>query len=241
MTRPTSPSPASTSARCSRNGWARTSASPSSATCSAAARPAPSTGRWPPSRGTWPSRRSLAATPQSVPQLIVVRDNWVAKVPLMESVARTRELAERIAAKDHDTALMMRGNGYTEMITVLRSISQAPPNAQTRRVPGHPDRPAERRRAGPGHERRGRGRGPARAGPGPHHAQGRRQLPRPDGRGRPRAAVGRRRGLERPRRGRAGDQPRRPDRQGPVRHRPRPGGPERARPADHRRLGRSRP
>jgi 6-phosphofructokinase 1 len=75
----------------------------------------------------------LAATPQSVPQLIVVRDNRVAKVPLMESVARTRELAERIAARDHDTALMMRGNGYTEMITVFRSISQALPTTQTRR------------------------------------------------------------------------------------------------------------
>ena len=75
----------------------------------------------------------LAATAQSVPQLIVMRDNRVAKVPLMESVARTRELAERIAAKDHDTALMMRGNGYTEMIYVFRSISQALPSARTRR------------------------------------------------------------------------------------------------------------
>jgi 6-phosphofructokinase 1 len=75
----------------------------------------------------------LAATAQSVPQLIVMRDNRVAKVPLMESVARTRELAERITAKDHDTALMMRGNGYTEMIYVFRSISQALPSARTRR------------------------------------------------------------------------------------------------------------
>ena len=77
----------------------------------------------------------LAATPRSVPQLIGLRDNRVAKVPLMECVARTRELAERIAARDHDTALMMRGDGYTEMIHVFRSISQALPSAETRRRP----------------------------------------------------------------------------------------------------------
>jgi len=75
----------------------------------------------------------LAATPESVPRLIGLRDNRVAKVPLMECVASTRELAERIAARDHDTALMMRGNGYTELIHVFRSISGALPSARTRR------------------------------------------------------------------------------------------------------------
>jgi 6-phosphofructokinase 1 len=75
----------------------------------------------------------LAATPQSVPQLIGMRDNRVAKAPLMECVARTRELAERIAARDYDTALMMRGDGYTEMTHVFRSISRALPASRTRR------------------------------------------------------------------------------------------------------------
>jgi 6-phosphofructokinase 1 len=75
----------------------------------------------------------LAATPRSVPQLIGLRDNRVAKAPLMECVARTRELAERIAARDYDTALLMRGDSYTEMIHVFRSISRALPGTQTRR------------------------------------------------------------------------------------------------------------
>jgi 6-phosphofructokinase 1 len=75
----------------------------------------------------------LAASPQSVPQLIAMRGDRVAKVPLMECVAQTRELAERIAARDHDTALMMRGDSYTEMISVFRSISQALPSARSRR------------------------------------------------------------------------------------------------------------
>jgi 6-phosphofructokinase 1 len=78
----------------------------------------------------------LAATPRSVPQLIGLRDNRVARAPLIECVARTREVAERIAARDHDTALMLRGNGYTEMISVYRSISRALPSPRTRRRGG---------------------------------------------------------------------------------------------------------
>jgi 6-phosphofructokinase 1 len=75
----------------------------------------------------------LAATPESVPHLIGVRDNRVAKVPLMDCVARTRELAERIAARDVDTALMMRGDSYTEMIHIFRSISSARPSPHSKR------------------------------------------------------------------------------------------------------------
>jgi len=74
----------------------------------------------------------LAATPQSVPQLVGMQDHRVAKVPLMECVARTRELADRIADKDYDTALMMRGDRYTEMIHIFRSISHALPSPQTK-------------------------------------------------------------------------------------------------------------
>ena len=51
----------------------------------------------------------LAATADSVPQLIGIQFNRVATVPLMECVAQTRKLADLIAAKDYDTALTMRG------------------------------------------------------------------------------------------------------------------------------------
>jgi 6-phosphofructokinase 1 len=46
----------------------------------------------------------------------------------MECVTRTRELANRIAAKDFNTALMMRGDSYTEMIDVFHSVSFALPS-----------------------------------------------------------------------------------------------------------------
>jgi 6-phosphofructokinase 1 len=74
----------------------------------------------------------LAATPQSVPQLVGMQSNRVSKVPLMECVARTRELAKRMAARDYDQALMMRGDSYTEMIHVFRSISYALPSLRTK-------------------------------------------------------------------------------------------------------------
>ena len=96
----------------------------------------------------------LAATPESVPQLVGIRGNRVVRVPLMECVARTRELADRIAAKDFDTALTMRGDSYTEMIHVFHSISHALPS---HRHHGRSNRigRAQRRRARAGDERGG--------------------------------------------------------------------------------------
>jgi 6-phosphofructokinase 1 len=70
----------------------------------------------------------LAATADSVPQLIGIHFNRTSKVPLMESVAQTRRLTELIDAKDYDTALTMRGDSYTEMVHVFHSISHALPN-----------------------------------------------------------------------------------------------------------------
>src|SRR6478735_1949871 len=56
-----------------------------------------------------------------------VHHNRVAKAPLMESVAKTHELASLIAAKDYDTALTLRGDSYTELAHVFHSISHALP------------------------------------------------------------------------------------------------------------------
>ena len=81
----------------------------------------------------------MAATPRSIPQLIGIQYNRVSKVPLKEAVAKTREVAELIAAKDYDTALAMRGDSYTEMVHVFHSISHALPSSQARTGrPGSP-------------------------------------------------------------------------------------------------------
>ena len=57
----------------------------------------------------------------------------------MECVAQTRELADRIAAKDYDTALTMRGDSYTEMVARLPLASRTP----------LPERPSHEDRAEP--------------------------------------------------------------------------------------------
>lgn len=69
----------------------------------------------------------LSATADTVPSIIGMRNNRVGKAPLMDSVAKTRELASLIAAKDYDTALTLRGDSYTEMAHVFHSISHALP------------------------------------------------------------------------------------------------------------------
>ncbi len=72
----------------------------------------------------------LSATAQTVPSIVGMRDNRVAKAPLMESVAKTHELAGLIAAKDYDTALTLRGDSYTELAHVFHSISHALPGGR---------------------------------------------------------------------------------------------------------------
>lgn len=72
----------------------------------------------------------LSATADTVPSIIGVHHNRVGKAPLMESVAKTHELASLIAAKDYDTALTLRGDSYTELSHVFHSISHALPGVR---------------------------------------------------------------------------------------------------------------
>lgn len=73
----------------------------------------------------------LSAGPETVPPLVGVRGNRVHTVPLEEAVARTRELADRIASRDFETAQKMRGPGFIELIRLFESLSRALPAART--------------------------------------------------------------------------------------------------------------
>lgn len=75
----------------------------------------------------------LGARPDGVAKLIGVRGNRVSKVPLMESVAQTRALADAIEAKDFNTAIAMRGNDFTEMEHIFHAISHALPTVTRKR------------------------------------------------------------------------------------------------------------
>jgi 6-phosphofructokinase 1 len=70
----------------------------------------------------------LAATPESEPQLIGIRDNDIIHSPLMACVAETKQIAKVIAAQEYETAIGMRGRGFTEGFRTLRTLLRAHPH-----------------------------------------------------------------------------------------------------------------
>jgi len=69
----------------------------------------------------------LADKPDSIPQLIGLRGNQVASSPLMECVARTLEATERIARRDYDGAMQLRGGSFPESQAILSTMQQGAP------------------------------------------------------------------------------------------------------------------
>jgi len=69
----------------------------------------------------------LAEAPDATPQLIGIRGNQVASSPLMECLARTREVADRITQQDYDGAMLLRGGSFGESEVILSTMQQAAP------------------------------------------------------------------------------------------------------------------
>jgi 6-phosphofructokinase 1 len=80
----------------------------------------------------------LSATADSIPQMIGIRYNRVSRAPLVDCVAQTSEIAKRMAAKDFDVAMRLRGSSYGEMVGIFTAMSQAlptvKPGAKPRRI-----------------------------------------------------------------------------------------------------------
>ena len=72
-----------------------------------------------------------AAPPDDEPQLFGIRDNEVMHSPLMENVRKTQMVAELIAAGNYAEAMAMRGRGFVESYTILRTLVQAQPQQAT--------------------------------------------------------------------------------------------------------------
>ena len=77
----------------------------------------------------------LRADPGAEPQLIGIRQHDVVRSPLMECVAQTRQVAERIAAQDYETAMALRGGSFADSFRILRTLLRAQP---------HPPEPGRR-------------------------------------------------------------------------------------------------
>ncbi|MCB0950278.1 MAG: 6-phosphofructokinase, partial [Mycobacterium sp.] len=61
----------------------------------------------------------------ATPQLIGLRGNRVVTTPLMDCVAQTKAIAERIDAKDFDGAMLLRGGSFRQSYEILQTIQQA--------------------------------------------------------------------------------------------------------------------
>jgi len=68
--------------------------------------------------------RLIADKEDAPPQLIGLRGNRVVTTPLMDCVAQTHAVAERIKAKDFDGAMLLRGGSFRQSYKILQTIQQ---------------------------------------------------------------------------------------------------------------------
>lgn len=79
----------------------------------------------------------LAASPGSVGPVIGFEGNQVVRVPLIEAVARTREVPELIKAGDYEQAMAHRGGSFGEMAAIFTELvdpTQAPVQPSAKRI-----------------------------------------------------------------------------------------------------------
>ncbi len=78
----------------------------------------------------------LAGAADAEAQVVGVRGNRVVAIPLTECVAKTREVNDRLAARDFASALDLRGNAFVTSLRTLQTLLRALP---------HPPSPDQRR------------------------------------------------------------------------------------------------
>ncbi|MGE2714174.1 6-phosphofructokinase [Mycolicibacterium litorale] len=79
--------------------------------------------------------RLFADEPDAPAQMIGLQDDRVVTLPLMECVAQTKEVAERIAARDYEAATDLRGGNFRQSYRILQTIQQAAPRPVSTRRP----------------------------------------------------------------------------------------------------------
>lgn len=67
----------------------------------------------------------LTATAETEPKLIGLRQNKPIRSPLMPAVAKTKEVAKVIAARDYEQAMALRGGSFSESYRIFRTLMQA--------------------------------------------------------------------------------------------------------------------
>ncbi|MCC5947531.1 MAG: 6-phosphofructokinase [Nitriliruptoraceae bacterium] len=75
-------------------------------------------------------RELIAADAEDEPRLIGIRRNRIVASSLMEAVHRTQAVAERIAERDYDGAMALRGESFAESFETLKTLVRASPSRE---------------------------------------------------------------------------------------------------------------
>ncbi len=70
----------------------------------------------------------LSATPDTEPQLICLRGNRMTRTPLMDSVQKSKAVAEAVEAGDYERAMELRGGSFKEAFRTLRTLLRSLPH-----------------------------------------------------------------------------------------------------------------
>jgi 6-phosphofructokinase 1 len=70
----------------------------------------------------------LEARPDDEPVLIGTRANRIIRIPLMESVQKTRQVAEAIKAHDYERAMALRSSSFNDAFRTLKTMVRALPH-----------------------------------------------------------------------------------------------------------------
>ena len=72
----------------------------------------------------------LEARPDDEPVVIGTRANRIIRIPLMESVQKTRQVAEAIKAHDYERAMALRSSSFNDAFRTLKTMVRALPHPQ---------------------------------------------------------------------------------------------------------------
>ncbi|HEX5838965.1 MAG TPA: 6-phosphofructokinase [Anaerolineales bacterium] len=72
----------------------------------------------------------LEARPDDEPVVIGTRANRIIRIPLMESVHKTRQVAEAIKAHDYERAMALRSSSFNDAFRTLKTMVRALPHPQ---------------------------------------------------------------------------------------------------------------
>jgi 6-phosphofructokinase 1 len=78
----------------------------------------------------------LNARPEDEPVFVGTKGNRILRLPLMESVERTRQVADAINAKDYEKAMTLRSSSFNDSFRTLKTMVRALP---------HPPEPGQKR------------------------------------------------------------------------------------------------